>query len=86
MDKKSNPQDETIEHFSDNFTHSEQYTTDPQAQYSKENSNDKNKLKFTKSNETIFTEVCLIPKDMSHKSHINSSDQRNTTSDLGHKT
>ena len=66
MDKKSNPQDETIEHFSDNFTHSEQYTTDPQAQYSKENSNDKNKLKFTKSNETIFTEVCLIPKDMSH--------------------
>ena len=64
MDKKSNPQDETIEHFSDNFTHSEQYTTDPQEQYSKENSNDKNKLKFTKSNEIIITErkFVLFPK------------------------
>ena len=66
MNKKFNRQNETIERFSDNFTHSKQYTTDPQVQYSKGNNNDKNKLKFTKSNETIFTDVCLISKDMPH--------------------
>ena len=78
--KKSNSQDEPVEHFNDNFMHSEQITAAPQVQYSKENSNDKKKLKFTKSKsyETIFTEVCLISKDMSHGSHTNSSDKEIT--------